>query len=431
MKHADSRRIAFEVLCDVLDKDAYSNLLLPRRLQDSQLEARDRAFTTELVYGTLRLQGRLDYYITQLSHRSLDQLELQIQVLLRMGLFQLLELKMPPHAAVFETTEVAKAVVGKSAASFIHAILREGDRKPPTLPPDESLEAISIRTSHPEWIVRALSDSLGKSEEVEALLNSHNLPAWPTLNALPGRVTSDELLQAGALAIEGAQRAFIFRGNPGDLDSVRLHSTIVQDHGSQIVVEQFFQVAKSLHPDRPLRWLDLCAGPGGKAAYLDALITDGDFIANEISEHRARLVSNVVRRGQITHHDGRSLPPELGKFDAILIDAPCTGLGALRRRPEVRWRRTPNDLGSLQNLQRELLHSAASICEIGGVLGYSTCSPHLAETTLQVMRFLAEHPNFERIETTSPSCTRDGDLQLWTHRDGTDSMFLSLLKRRS
>ena len=431
MKVENARLLAFEVICDVIDKGAYSNLLLPQRLSKTSLEPRDRAFATELVYGTLRLQGRLDHYLSQLSHRPLSELDFQLLVVLRLGVFQLKELSMPPHAAVNETTELAKRVVGKSSASFVNAILREVGRSALELPTETSMEAIAIRTSHPEWIVRALSESIADPMRIENLLHSHNRPTHPTLNALPGRCTAEELLAMGASKIESSQNAFEFKGNPGEIPAVREHRAIVQDLGSQIVVEQFHRVSLSRGKGTTLRWLDACSGPGGKAAYLDALIPEEELVANEISAPRSKLVANVVRRARVTTSDARFIKDSLGEFDRILIDAPCTGLGALRRRPEVRWRRTPADLASLQNLQREILNSAVAALNPGGIIGYSTCSPHLAETSLQIRRFLAEHKNFRRIELSSSHTNKDGDLQLWTDRDGTDSMFLSLLERVS
>jgi 16S rRNA (cytosine967-C5)-methyltransferase len=176
-----------------------------------------------------------------------------------------------------------------------------------------------------------------------------------------------------------------------------------------------------------MRWLDLCAGPGGKAAYLDSLITDGEFVANEISEERSRLVQQVVRSGKVINHDGRNLPSEYGDFDRILIDAPCTGIGALRRRPEIKWRRTPEDLPGLLELQEELLNAAASRLRPNGVIGFATCSPHQAETKWQIKTFLKRNPKFSRLQVGKNSDS-DGDMQLWTFRDKTDAMFLSLLQ---
>jgi 16S rRNA (cytosine967-C5)-methyltransferase len=163
---------------------------------------------------------------------------------------------------------------------------------------------------------------------------------------------------------------------------------------------------------------------------LDSLIEDGEFIANEISIERARLVQQVVQKGKVSTFDGTEIPENVGQFDRILIDAPCTGIGALRRRPEIRWRRNPSNLQELVNLQAKLLDSAASRLRIGGIIGYATCSPHLAETKWQIRDFLKRHPNFKRIAVAKDS-DEDGDMQLWTYKDDTDCMYLSLLRKES
>ena len=425
---ANARLIAFEVLADVLQKGEYSNLLLPRKLRDSHLEPRDRAFATELVYGTLRMQGKLDFVLSKLSHRAIEELELPVLVVLRMGLYQLQEMQMPPHAAIFETVELAKSVLGKSTATFINAILRSFQRTEIHFPSGDGIPDLAIRYSHPEWVVRALSEAR-KGVELSALLEAQNVGAAPVLNCLPDLCEEGELQKHGAMKVEGSKRAFSFDGNPGDIPAVREHRALVQDLGSQIVVEEFFSAADDGTNKSSLRWLDLCAGPGGKAGYLDALIAHGEFVANEISEPRSKLVANVLRRGKVAHFDGREFSSHLGTFDRILIDAPCSGLGALRRRPEVRWRRAPGDIAKLQQLQRELLSEAARGLRSGGIIGYATCSPHLTETKLQVKRFLLEHPNFIRLSVSKDRADGDGDLQLWTDIDGTDCMYLALLQR--
>ena len=200
----------------------------------------------------------------------------------------------------------------------------------------------------------------------------------------------------------------------------------VQDLGSQIVVEKFLRTF-----DKDLRWLDLCAGPGGKAAYLSSYLDlhGGEFVANEISSERAKLVRHVVGDAAVVNFDGRKLPQELGNFDRILIDAPCTGIGALRRRPEVRWRRTLQDLKNLTILQAELLESAASRLNKGGVLAYVTCSSHQAETKFQIRSFLKKNAHFLRVPVDDSRADSEGELQLWPHRDNTDAMFLSILEK--
>ena len=425
----DPRLLAFEVLAEVGLQGAYSNLILPKALSESILEANDRAFATELVYGTLRMQGRHDHFISAASDRSLEQIDPKALIVLRLGTHQLKQMKVPSHAAIYESVELAKKVVGKSTASFVNAILRKIDSLDfeQLSKPTQEYARLALEYSHPEWIVSSYFDSLKNSSDVISLLQANNNPAKPTLIAWPGLATQGELLEAGALAIASSSVAATFDGNPGDIAAIRERRAGVQDLGSQLVVEKFYAEFK---PN--LRWLDLCAGPGGKAAYLSALLKrdGGSLLANEISNERAKLVAQVMHHGEVNVSDGRSMPDELGKFDRILLDAPCTGIGALRRRPEVRWRRNLQDLKNLTQLQSELLESATRLLSPGGIIAYVTCSSHQAETKFQIRSFLKQHSNFTRIKVQDERADIDGDLQLWPHRDGTDAMFLSLLRSK-
>ena len=421
------RLLAFEVLAEVGLQGAYSNLILPKALSESILEANDRALATELVYGTLRMQGRHDHFISAASDRSLEQIDPKALIVLRLGTHQLKQMRVPSHAAIYESVELAKKVVGKSTASFVNAILRKIDSLDfeQLSKPTQEYARLALEYSHPEWIVSSYFDSLKNSSDVISLLQANNNPAKPTLIAWPGLAAQGELLEAGALAIATSSVAATFDGNPGDIAAIRERRAGVQDLGSQLVVEKFYDQFK---PN--LRWLDLCAGPGGKAAYLSALLKrdGGSLLANEISNERAKLVSQVMHHGEVNVCDGRSMPDELGKFDRILLDAPCTGIGALRRRPEVRWRRNLQDLKNLTQLQSELLESATRLLSPGGIIAYVTCSSHQAETKFQIRSFLKQHSNFTRISVQDERADIDGDLQLWPHRDGTDAMFLSLLR---
>jgi len=421
------RLLAFEVLAEVGLQGAYSNLILPKALSESILEANDRALATELVYGTLRMQGRHDHFISAASDRSLEQIDPKALIVLRLGTHQLKQMRVPSHAAIYESVELAKKVVGKSTAAFVNAILRKIDSLDfeQLSKPTQEYARLALEYSHPEWIVSSYFDSLKNSSDVISLLQANNNPAKPTLIAWPGLATQGELLEAGALAIATSSVAAAFDGNPGDIAAIRERRAGVQDLGSQLVVEKFYDQFK---PN--LRWLDLCAGPGGKAAYLSALLKrdGGSLLANEISNERAKLVSQVMQHGEVNVCDGRSMPDELGKFDRILLDAPCTGIGALRRRPEVRWRRNLQDLKNLTQLQSELLESATRLLSPGGIIAYVTCSSHQAETKFQIRSFLKQHSNFTRIPVKDERADNDGDLQLWPHRDGTDAMFLSLLR---
>jgi 16S rRNA (cytosine967-C5)-methyltransferase len=425
---SDARLLAFEALIEVEESGAYSNLLLPKLLSKSDLPKVDRAFAAELVYGSLRLKARHDLYISKASTRSLEDIDTKVLIALRLGVHQLKEMRVPSHAAINETVELAKRVAGKSTGGFVNALLRKID--------DFSMEDLALPTdmqarlaaeySHPEWIVSSYFDSLKNQVEVERLLRANNLPARPTLIAWPGRSTQNELVEAGANVIEGSVVAASYDGDPGDIDAIRERRAGVQDLGSQIVVEKFL---RTYQPG--LRWLDLCAGPGGKAAYLSSYINlhEGEFIANEISSERAKLVTQVVEKSEVINHDGRNLPSEIGSFDRILIDAPCTGIGALRRRPEVRWRRTLQDLKNLTTLQSELMDAAALHLKSEGVLAYVTCSSHQAETKFQIRSFLKRNAEFTRVPIEDSRSDEDGELQLWPHRDNCDAMFLSMLQK--
>lgn len=418
MREISPRRLSWEVLFEVSFNGAYSNLLLPRRLQESNLDERDRAFATEMVYGTLRMQGLCDGFIARVSNRKVEEIDAKTLIGLRMGVYQLKLLDTPVHAAINETVELVKLTAGKSSSSFANAVMRRINDV------DETNLEQWEKTSHPKWIINVFKDCLKDDSLVVQQLEADNKPVSPNLVAWPGRATLDELTMSGAMPIPNAANGAYFNGNPGQIPAIRERRAGVQDYGSQLVVENFFATADAT----TRRWLDLCAGPGGKAAYLDSLIDNGELIANEPAPERARLLSQVVVRGKVSNFDGRKIPDELGVFDRILIDAPCTGLGALRRRPEVRWRRRPEELRQLVELQSELLDSAARKISVGGIIGYATCSPHLAETKFQIRDFLKRSPEFERVPVKSMVDT-DGDMQLWTYRDGTDCMYLSLLRK--
>ena len=425
---SDARLLAFEALIEVEESGAYSNLLLPKLLSKSDLPKVDRAFAAELVYGSLRLKARHDLYISKASTRSLEDIDTKVLIALRLGVHQLKEMRVPSHAAINETVELAKRVAGKSTGGFVNALLRKIDdfSMEDLVLPSDMQARLAAEYSHPEWIVSSYFDSLKNQVEVERLLRANNLPARPTLIAWPGRSTQNELVEAGANVIEGSVVAASYDGDPGDIDAIRERRAGVQDLGSQIVVEKFL---RTYQPG--LRWLDLCAGPGGKAAYLSSYINlhEGEFIANEISSERAKLVTQVVEKSEVINHDGRNLPSEIGSFDRILIDAPCTGIGALRRRPEVRWRRTLQDLKNLTTLQSELMDAAALHLKSEGVLAYVTCSSHQAETKFQIRSFLKRNAEFTRVLIEDSRSDEDGELQLWPHRDNCDAMFLSMLQK--
>ena len=420
MRQSGTRQTAFEVLYEVNFNNQYSNILLSKIFREIELSERDRGFVTELVYGTLRNRARCDGAIRRTSDRPITEIDPKVLEVLRLAAYQILFLSSPAHAAVNESVELTKVVAGKSSAGFVNAVSRRIAELG-----DYSLEGLEEEYSHPTWMINAFQDALKDETKLRLQLEADNKAQSATLIAWPGRSTVDELIDLGGVRIERGENAVRFSGNPGSLAAIRERRAGVQEVGSQLVVERFFETDTG-----DLRWLDLCAGPGGKAAYLDSLIRSGEFIANEISNERAKLVQQVVLRGKVTSFDGTRIPESLGDFDRILIDAPCTGIGALRRRPEIKWRRTPSDLQELVLLQTKLLESAAKHLKLGGIIGYATCSPHLAETKWQLRDFLRRNPNFERVRVARDA-DEDGDMQLWTYKDDTDSMYLSLVRRGS
>jgi 16S rRNA (cytosine967-C5)-methyltransferase len=434
-----SRLLAFDLLTEVNRNEGYSNLLLPQALNASKLDERDRSLVTELLYGTIRMQGKHDWVLAQISDRPWTEVDPGIVDVCRLGVHQLHEMRVPDHAAVASTVEVARKRLGESKASFVNALLRNVTRTSqeewfaPLQEISDPVGRFSIQYSHPTWIVSAYFDLLKDWPEVEQALAINNEPATPTLVSWPGLSSQQDLIDIGGEPTSYSVHGAHWKGNPGVLDLVKSRKIGVQDEGSQLVATVFASAASGAS------WLDMCAGPGGKAALLSSIARQRGitFTANEVSAVRADLVRQVVNGDRVIVGDGREIGKSEEKFDAILIDAPCTGLGALRRRPEVRWRRTLQDLRELTALQRELIESAIKALNVGGVLGYATCSPHLAETSIQVADIKKKFSNFEQI-TVGPLLPqnlqggmRDEAMSLWTHRSGTDAMYLALFKKVS
>ena len=433
------RLLVYDILREVNRSDGYSNLLLPQALTATNFEQRDKGFATELLYGTLRMQGRHDYIANQVSDRPWSEVDDGIVDVVRLGAHQLFEMRVPSHAAVSATVELARKVIGESKASFVNALLRKMSAKSleEWLEPAEQIkdpvERLAIIYSHPEWIVSAYFDLLRDFDEVEALLAANNVPATPTIVWWPGRSHAAEFIELGATATRYSTHGFKFEGTPASLEAVRHRRAGIQDEGSQLVAEIFAKVVADTDD-----WLDLCAGPGGKAALLSAIAKESGkkFSANEVSQVRAKLVEQVIGGARILVSDGREISSMGEEFGAILADVPCTGLGALRRRPEVRWRRTVADLRELTQLQRELADGAISVLKDGGFFGYATCSPHLAETSIAVSDILRKHPELEIVDLQPylPShlegALRDKSLSLWTHRHETDAMYLTVFRKK-
>ncbi|TDD54222.1 rRNA cytosine-C5-methyltransferase [Nonomuraea terrae] len=488
-----SRNAAFDVLRAVGERDAYANLLLPRLLRDRGIKGRDAALATELAYGTLRGLGTYDAVIEMCSDREPDP---DVLDALRLGAHQLLRMRVPPHAAVGTTVDLVRLRIGPGAAKFVNAVLRKiGSR---TLdewlpiiapdPADDPVGHLAVAHGHPRWIVSAFRDALGSPEELPELLEADNARPLVTLVARPGRSSVEELEAAGTMPGRySPYAAYLREGDPGQIKAVAETRAAVQDEASQLVALALTRVPVDGDGGGEL-WLDMCAGPGGKAGLLDAIATHGDLagmrppggadasdeapaarqagpagvagaasagagggvsdvgtgpeafsggarvLASDAQHHRARLVWETTRDAAVITADGTEPAWRPGVFDRVMLDAPCTGLGALRRRPEARWRRDPAGIADLGKLQRSLLAAALDAVRPGGVVAYVTCSPHLAETRVVIGDVLARRNDVEQLDARAylPEVDALGDgphAQFWPHRHGTDAMFLALLRK--
>ncbi|WP_082477818.1 RsmB/NOP family class I SAM-dependent RNA methyltransferase [Microbacterium sp. Leaf320] len=444
-----ARRVAYDVLRAVSESDAYANLILPPAIAEAGLNPQDAALATELAYGTLRRRGTYDAIISSAADRPAEEIDPAVLDALRLATHQLLATRVASHAAVNESVNLVAAAQGRGASSFANAVLRRISRETPgeweqriegSARSDD--ERLALRSAHPVWVIRALRRALaaeGRADELDDLLDADNASPEVTLVALPGLAEPGEPRRPYAPTAYGSPG-----GDPHRVISESGGTVRVQDEGSQLVALALAEAAPIAAGER---WLDLCAGPGGKTALLASIARENDVTleANEIVPTRARLVRNALRAvpGDVVVHeeDGRSFgASHSGVFDRILVDAPCTGLGALRRRPEARWRKSPADVAELVPLQVELLSSALDALAPGGIVAYATCSPHLAETTGVVQEVLRGRSDITELDaravvagvSESPidlASDGSGRVQLWPHRHGTDAMFLALLQR--
>ena len=469
-RRTDPARLAAYTVMREVAGGAYANLALPKLLREKQIRGRDAAFATELAYGSLRMSGLYDEIVASAANRPVDRIDANVLDTLRLGAHQLLSMRVPTHAAVDETVALARQVNGAGAAGFVNAVMRRISERPleewqerVTADVADALQALATRTSHPLWIVRAMraaliGHGLVDAAEVEpalvSLLEADNTAARVSLVARPGLVSVDELVASGAQrSTTSPVGAVVLDGDPGNFGAVRDGRAAVQDEGSQLLTLALTLARVEGAAAADERWLDLCAGPGGKAGLLAAIAVERGvpFVANEISAHRADLVRHTLGAARararevggsikVVQGDGRAVgEAEPAGYSRVLIDAPCTGLGALRRRPEARWRRQPSDVAALAALQRELLASGIEATASGGLIGYATCSPHLNETRFVVGDVVKKRQDVEIIDARGLFLDAQGEqiaalgdgpfVQLWPHVHGTDAMFFTLLRK--
>ncbi len=442
MKATLTRRLALEALDRIQRKKAFPNQVLNEELPYDGLSQIDKNLVSELVYGVLRWRGYLDYALSRFSNRDPSSLDDKVIDILRLGAYQLIFLdKVPTFAAIDQSVELTKEHFHKGISSLVNAILRALDRGKGSLaPPPIELDPIShlaIKTSHPKWLVKMWLKELGP-QITESILHYDNLRPKIKLRVNPLKINRDELLRRlSALGIEALPSVSFDEGiaiekgiNPTSLKDYDSGLFSIQDESSMLV-------SHVLSPKPREAILDACAGQGGKTTHIAELSRDQaeivaiDTSRTRLSELKARLKRLGIKNVKIDNLDAAGLPASLGKFDKILVDAPCSSLGVLARRPDVKWKRKKDDIEMLAKVQRDLLASLSKVLKPGGRMVYSVCTISKKETLDVVAAFLKDHPNF-RLEDLSKrddlnGFAHDSTIQICPDEKGMDGMFIASL----
>ena len=432
-----ARRSAFEILRRVETESAFASVLLA--MLDPNMRADDRALCHELVLGVLRRRLWLDRIIEHFADRSFGKLDLSVRLALELGLYQLRFLtRIPAPAAVNESVDLVRSSREKSAAGFVNAVLRGATREPdydPTSGVNDQVQKLSIETSHPAWLVRRWINTFGFDEATEfCRANNHTPSTAFRLTALANREeVIDELKSAGAELITSriSPDAWRVHGATAIVRALVDRGLIyMQDEASQLL-------AHALDAQPGDRVLDVTAAPGSKASHIAALTPQANVIAGDIHLHRAKTMRQLAAKQkapiQVILHDAiEALPFPTNTFDRVLLDAPCSGTGTLRRNPEIRYRLKSDDIAVLSRQQRAMLSSSADVLRPGGRLIYSTCSVERDENEQVLTSFLAENPRFVRIAPPAPEklLTSEGYVRTWPHHNGCDGFFIACLHTR-
>jgi len=437
------RRAAVDILSTIEQRGAFAGLALDAHLERLRLPAQARRYVTETVYGVLRWRGTLDWMIAQCSHKPLEELEPALRSILRLAAYEVCFLNsVPAPVACHEAVELAKARFHPGVVSYVNGVCRQLSRRASSGAwpwPDERedpVKALAVRTSHPEWLVARWVTRFG-TEEARALCEANN--EAPAIHVRANVLKTNREALGAILTQQGAQvepgpwapQALRVRGMGAVRDNPAFQAGLftVQDEGAQLV-------AHVVDPKPGERVIDLCAAPGGKTTHLAELMgNEGEVVAVDVHPGKLGLVARAAERLGVTiistaAGDGRTMPGRIEPADRVVVDAPCSGLGVLRRRPDLRWRKRPEELPALARLQGELLMAAAALTRPGGTLVYSTCSTEPEETTGVVKAFLASRPDFVADDLPLPeSVAQDVGGYLYPHRHGTDGFFIARLRK--
>lgn len=425
MKISPARSAAFGVLLRVEAEKAFTSVLLPQR--EEALSDIDRGLCHELVLGTLRRQVYLDRIMDHFSRGK--KLDIEVRVALRLGIYQLYFLdKIPAYSAINESVDLVQAARKSSAKGFVNAILRRASEKRPNLSFVDETERVSVETSHPRWLIERWTQQFGAGEaSAIAVANNENPATWFRLLKDP----TAELRTTLEIARESPNvpGCYSIAGHGAMLNRHAEHGEIyLQDEGSQMIAYLFRDTAGPI--------LDVCAAPGGKAGLIASLQPNSQVVAGDLHGSRVRhLAENCRRQGaavDVVQHDAvGGLPFGEGRFWAVLVDAPCSGTGTIRRNPEIRYHLEPNDLIELQTKQLAILKNASKVVRPGGVLVYSTCSLEMDENEGVIARFLEVSREFRLAGPAVPDAfvTPEGFARTWPQRDGMDGFFIARMTR--
>lgn len=454
-----AREVALETLLKVAEAGAYSNLQLNRALQEAQLSRPDAGLATELVYGTIQHQRLLDERLQELVTKGFNKLTPWVLVLLRMSAYQLLMLdRIPAHAAVNEAVVIAKRRGHSGISGMVNGVLRNMERNLAELrkPLDlaDPVKRIGITYSYPDWLVKRWIDTYGEAI-TEQICASGNEPPHNSVRVNPLRLSRDKAAEmlaegsGGEATIEASKlsaHALIISGigNVAGTEGYRTGLWSLQDESSMLVAEV-------CAPKPGMKVLDCCAAPGGKTTHLAELMEDrGQVIANDVHPHKKQLIEEQAARLGLTSvqavtGDAAELASrfEPGSFDVVLLDAPCSGFGVIRRKPEIKWTKSAEDVHAIAALQEQLMDEAAKLVRIGGTLVYSTCTIEREENERQVAKFLERHPAYKLDAAWPEQVLRplqeahaiaepfSGMVQLLPQQFGSDGFFIARLTRQS
>jgi 16S rRNA (cytosine967-C5)-methyltransferase len=446
MKSKNVREVALEALLAIEKNQAYSNLLLNKMIEKYQLSSKDVGLLTEMVYGTIQRRDTLDYYLRPFLKKA-NKLEVWVKVLLRLSLYQMLYLdRVPDRAAIYEAVEIAKRRGHKGIASMVNGVLRAIQREgvPSLEEIADRVERLAVETSHPLWLVRRWVEQFG-FEEARKMCETNLLPPEQTARINISRITVNEaidrLREEGIEVTCGNVVPEAVKSKKGNL----AHTTTYKEGYLTIQDESSMLVAKALGVKENERVLDSCAAPGGKSTHIAELMYNtGQVISLDIHDHKIKLIQEQAERLKLHNIDAQVLDSRKvmerfaeETFDKILVDAPCSGFGVLRRKPDIKYAKKENDIFELSKVQRDILEAVAPLLKKGGTLVYSTCTIDEEENEKIIEEFLRRHPEFEMDETMGERLpekvkpyVKNGQLQILPHYFGTDGFFIAALRKK-